>query len=164
MLTIQTGKANEILRHVAKKIDPKDYNKVLKLGKEMLKYIKDPEHGGVGLAAPQVGHSIRMVVVSLLRDREDENFKTVIMINPEILEHSQETYKESEGCLSVPGEEGEVERYTKIKLKYVDDKKREKIIMLENTSARIIQHEIDHLDGILFTDYVDGKKIRDTFM
>ncbi len=164
MLTIQTGKANEILRHVAKKIDPKDYNKVLKLGKEMLKYIKDPEHGGVGLAAPQVGHSIRMVVVSLLRDREDENFKTVIMINPEILEHSQETYKESEGCLSVPGEEWEVERYTKIKLKYVDDKKREKIIMLENTSARIIQHEIDHLDGILFTDYVDGKKIRDTFM
>lgn len=162
MLKIETGKANDILRLVAKKIEPKDYNKVIKLGKEMIKYIKNPVNGGVGLAAPQVGHSIRMVVVSLLRNREDENFRTVMMINPEILEHNTTTDMESEGCLSVPGEEGEVERYTRIKLRYIDEKKREQIVILEWVSARVVQHEIDHLDGILFTDYTEeGKKIRD---
>jgi peptide deformylase len=68
--------------------------------------------------------------VSLLKDREDEAFPTVMMLNPEILEFSNECEIEKEGCLSVPGENGEVERYKKIKLKYIDENKKEKILVL----------------------------------
>ncbi|MDD3793206.1 MAG: peptide deformylase [Candidatus Gracilibacteria bacterium] len=155
MLKIETGNENPILRRVADKITDKNFNKAIKLGREMLKYIKDPENGGVGLAAPQVGHSIRLIIVSLLKNREDENFKTIMMINPEILEHSNSTECDSEGCLSVPGEKGDVERFKTIKLSYIDEKKSKKTLILEGLSARIVQHEIDHLDGKLFTDYLD---------
>ncbi len=154
MLKIETWKNNEILRKVAKEIKPQDYSKVIKLWKEMVKYIKNPKNWGVGLAAPQVWHSIRIVVVSLLKNREDENFKTVMMINPEILEHNNVKEAEKEWCLSVPWEEWEVERYTAIKLKYIDDKKSTKVINLTWVSARIVQHEIDHINWILFTDYL----------
>jgi len=68
--------------------------------------------------------------VSLLRDRDDEDFKTVIMFNPEILEHSETTDKEDEGCLSVPGATGKVERFLSLKLKYLDTKGKEKILRL----------------------------------
>ncbi|MDD2907872.1 MAG: peptide deformylase [Candidatus Gracilibacteria bacterium] len=155
MLIIETGENNPILRKVAEKITDKNYNEAVKLGKEMLKYIKNPENAGVGLAAPQVGHSVRLVIVSLLKDRDDENFKTVIMINPEITEHSENKESDSEGCLSVPGEKGDVERYKTIKLTYSDEKKAKKTLILEGLSARIVQHEIDHLDGKLFTDYLN---------
>jgi peptide deformylase len=68
----------------------------------MVKYIKNPANKGVGLAAPQIGHNKRIIVVSLLRDWEDESFKTIMMINPEILEHSDRKNIDTEGCLSVP--------------------------------------------------------------
>lgn len=154
MLKIETWNDNPVLRKVADKINDKDYKKYLKLGKEMLKYIKDPDNWWVWLAAPQVGHSVRLIVVSLLRDREDDNFKTVMMINPEILEHSNEKKCDTEWCLSIPWEKWDVERYDSIKLTYLDDKKSRKTIILEWLSARIVQHEIDHLDGKLFTDYL----------
>lgn len=68
----------------------------------MYNFVKNPKNNGVGLAAPQVGHNVRLVIASLLRDRDDENYKTVIMFNPEIIERSSETDVENEGCLSVP--------------------------------------------------------------
>ncbi|MDA7494826.1 peptide deformylase, partial [Candidatus Gracilibacteria bacterium] len=129
-----------------------EIKKYEKLGNEMIKYIKDPENGGVGLAAPQIGVNKRLIIVSLLRDRDDEDFKTVMMINPEILEHSEITDKEEEGCLSVPGAKGKVERYLTIKLRYLDNKGKVKILRLQGLSARIVQHEIDHIDGVLFVD------------
>lgn len=155
MLKIETWNSNPILRKVAQTVNDKDFNSAIKLWKEMLKYIKNPDNWWVWLAAPQVWHSIRVIVVSLLRDREDENFKTVIMINPIIMEHSEEKECESEWCLSVPGKKWEVERYKKIKLTYIDDKKSKKSLILEWVSARIVQHEIDHLDGKLFIDYLE---------
>ncbi len=154
MLKIETWNDNPVLRRVADKINDRDYKKYLKLGKEMLKYIKDPDNWWVWLAAPQVGHSVRLIVVSLLKDREDDNFKTVMMINPEILEHSNEKNCDTEWCLSIPWEKWDVERYDSIKLTYLDDKKSRKTLILEWLSARIVQHEIDHLDGKLFTDYL----------
>lgn len=155
MLKIETGDNNPILRRVADKIKDKNFNEAVKLGREMLKYIKDPENGWVWLAAPQVWHSIRLIIVSLLKDREDENFKTVIMINPEIIEHSNNTECDMEWCLSIPGEKWDVERFKTIKLTYLDEKKSKKTLILEWLSARIVQHEIDHLDGKLFTDYLE---------
>ncbi len=154
MLKIETWNDNPVLRKVAEKLTTKDFKEYSKLCKEMLKYIKDPDNGWVWLAAPQVGYSKRIIVVSLLKDREDEDFKTVLMINPEILEHSEEKNYDSEWCLSLPWEKWDVERYTKIKLRYFDEKNNEKSLILEWLSARIVQHEIDHLDWKLFTDYL----------
>ncbi|MDD3302954.1 MAG: peptide deformylase [Candidatus Gracilibacteria bacterium] len=152
MLKIQTGTENEILRKISDEIKPDEFNKYLKLGKEMKKYIKDPDNGGVGLAAPQVGHNKRLIVVSLLRDREDEKFPTIIMMNPKILESSEDTCIEKEGCLSVPGKRGQVIRPKNVKISFIDDNKKEVILYLTGLSSRIVQHEIDHLDGILFVD------------
>lgn len=152
MLKIETGKQNEILRTISEEIKSAELNTYIKLGKEMIKYIKNPDNRWVWLAAPQIWHNKRLIVVSLLKNRDDENFQTVMMINPEILEHSIECEIEWEWCLSVPWENGEVERFISIKLRYIDENKKSKIILLSWVSARIVQHEIDHLNGILFTD------------
>lgn len=154
MLKIETWENNEILRSVAKEIKVNELNNAIKLGKEMLKYIKNPKNGGVWLAAPQVWHSIRLIIVSLLKDWDDESFKTVMMINPEILEHSKNTCIEEEWCLSLPWQKWKVSRFESIKLSYIDDKKSKKTIVLSWLSARIVQHEIDHLNWVLFIDYL----------
>ncbi|MCD5385397.1 peptide deformylase [Candidatus Gracilibacteria bacterium] len=154
MFKIETGENNPILRTPAKKILDKDFKQAVKLGKNMIKYIKNPDNGGVGLAAPQIGVGIRLVVVSMLKNRKDENFKTIMLINPEILEFSKDTYIETEGCLSIPGIKGEVERPTMIKLSYQDEKNTKKTLILEGLQARIVQHEIDHINGKLFIDYL----------
>jgi peptide deformylase len=75
-----------------------------------------------------------------------------MMFNPEIIKASEETEIDQEWCLSVPGEKGKVERYSSIKLSYQNEKWDEKTLVLNHLTARIVQHEIDHLDGILFTD------------
>ncbi len=152
MLNIEIWKKNKILRKVSIKIKKDDIKKYVKIGKEMIKYIKNPENWWIWLAAPQVGYNIRLIVVSLLKDRDDENFSTIMMINPEIIEHSTSMEKETEGCLSLPWEKGKVSRYIEIKLKYTDEKAKEKILYLNHLSSRIVQHEIDHLDWILFID------------
>ena len=156
MLHIETWKENKILRKVSEKIKHSEIKKYVKLWKEMMKYIKDPENGWVWLAAPQVWHNVRLIIVSLLKDRDDENFSSIMMINPEIIEHSNNTEKDIEWCLSVPWEKGKVSRFVKIKLKYIDEKAKEKILYLDTLSARIVQHEIDHLNWILFTDRLNN--------
>nr|MDD3720057.1 peptide deformylase [Candidatus Gracilibacteria bacterium] len=163
MLKIQTGTTNEILRKVSEEIKKEELSKYVKLGQDMLKYIKDPDNGGVGLAAPQVGHNIRLIVVSLLKDRDDENFPTIMMLNPEILEHSEETYLDNEGCLSVPGERGKVERWIEMKIKFIDKNLKEQKLILKGLQARIVQHEIDHLNGVLFIDKIVNKEKRLNF-
>ncbi len=152
MLKVQTWINNEILREKSEKIKINEIKKYEKLGNEMIKYIKNPNNGWVGLAAPQVWVNKRLIIVSLLRDRDDEDFKTIMMINPEILEHSETKDKEEEWCLSVPGAKWKVERYLTIKLKYLDNKWKEKALRLQGLSARIVQHEIDHIDWVLFVD------------
>lgn len=152
MLKVETWVNNEILRENSEVIKLSEIKKYEKLGNEMIKYIKNPDNGWVGLAAPQVWVNKRLIVVSLLRDRDDEDFKTIMMLNPEILEHSESTDKEEEGCLSVPWAKWKVERYLTIKLKYMDNKWKEKMLRLNGLSARIVQHEIDHINWVLFVD------------
>jgi peptide deformylase len=98
MLKIQTWTDNEILRKVSEEIKQEEFKTYLKLGKEMVKYIKNPKNWWIWLAAPQVWHNKRLIVVSLLKDREDEKFSTIMMINPVILEMSEETCMEKEWC------------------------------------------------------------------
>jgi len=102
---------------------------------------------GVGLAAPQVGKNIRFIVVNI------EN-KITCMINPIITKKSWAKEFGEEGCLSVPDTFGKVKRHKKIKCLYYDNNGKKQIISAEKLTARIIQHEIDHLDGILFIDYL----------
>ena len=106
---------------------------------------------GVGLAAPQVGVSKRIIVVSPNARRGEEQ----VYINPEILQSSSEQEIGLEGCLSVPGISCEVRRAKKIKLKALTPNGAEQTQEFENFPARVIQHEIDHLNGILLIDRVD---------
>ncbi len=108
---------------------------------------------GVGLAAPQVNVSLRVIVVEY-GDEEDDNAprKLYIVINPEIVRYSKETVSGTEGCLSIPGFVGEVERYQAITVKGLNRHGKPQRIKAEGWLARIFQHEIDHLEGILFID------------
>lgn len=93
--------------------------------------------------------------MSLISDREDKDekpYQTVMMINPEILEFGNEKDREEEGCLSLPGMRGEVERPTSLKVKFTDKDGKTKTLFLEGLPARIVQHEVDHLNGVLFID------------
>lgn len=103
---------------------------------------------GVGLAAPQVGILKRVIVID---NRDEEDGKRFYMVNPEIIEKEGEEVS-VEGCLSVPGKHGTVKRAKDVKVKYNDLSGEEKIMEAEDFLARILQHEIDHLDGILYTD------------
>ena len=153
-LKIETGKDNKILRSICDPIKQSEWKQYAKVWKEMVAYIKNPDHAGVGLAAPQIGVTKRIMVCSLLRDWDDETFSTVMMINPEILDASSEMTKEiEEWCLSLPKtKKGYVERHESIKLSYYDEKQKQKILRISGLASVIVQHEIDHLNGILYID------------
>jgi peptide deformylase len=153
-LRIETGEENTILRAVSTPILPTELKQYRATIENMVKHIKNPDNGGVGLAAPQIGLNKRAIVVSLMKDYDDETYRTIPMINPEIIEHSTETCLDGEGCLSVPGETGDVRRWNWIRVSYIDLDGKKYSLRLDQLAARIVQHEIDHLDGILFTDRV----------
>lgn len=157
-LKIQTWDSNEILRNVSDPIKSHEMRNFKGLAEDMIKHIKNPENGGVGLAAPQVWVNKRLIVVSLMRDYDDENYRTIAMINPEIVERSLEKCSDKEWCLSVPWESGEVERFVWVKVSFLDIEGKKYALKLENLAARIVQHEIDHLDGVLFTDKIIGER------
>lgn len=158
-LQIEIGANNTILRNISKNVQTNELKQYTKLGKEMLKYIKDPKNGWVGLAAPQIGVNKRIIVVSLIDDREDEMQRYHIMINPLILEQSDETNIDSEWCLSLPWIKWEVKRSSNLKVQFLDEKGKENTLILNNLAARIVLHEIDHLDGILFIDKLENSWI-----
>jgi peptide deformylase len=120
---------------------------------------------GIGLAAIQVGVPERVVVVQLPEDPEDEDppggsGELYVVINPELARKSRETEDGIEGCLSIPGWVGEVTRHCAVTVKGLDRQGRSVRVKAEGLLARVFQHEIDHCDGVLFTDRVeDPEKI-----
>jgi len=148
ILQIQTGVDNPILR--------KKSSKVLQITKDLKKLVKDMQDtlhlDGIGLAAPQVGVNSRIILVTLNSGQKNAN--TVIMVNPEILFFSEEKTFAEEGCLSLPKIFEKVERAKSIIVKYQDLNMREHLLNLSNINARITQHELDHLNGVLFLDRV----------
>jgi peptide deformylase len=108
---------------------------------------------GVGLAAPQVGESIRLIVVEY-GDEEKEEVppKLYVMANPDITRTSQDTLVATEGCLSVPGIQGDVERFEALTVKGLNRYGHPMTVKAKGWLARIFQHEIDHLDGVIFVD------------
>ena len=114
---------------------------------------------GVGLAAPQIGMSTRIFVIDST-PMGDEDFEGVkkAFINPEILDEYGEEWTFEEGCLSIPDVHGEVQRPEKLTIRYFDAQWNEHEEEFDDLTARVIQHEHDHLDGVLFTDYLKGLK------
>ena len=151
------SKQLKILTHphpiLRKKSEPFELNKILQpefqaLLADMAETMQKKD--GAGLAAPQIGKNIRVIVLS-------RNNKTLFMINPQITKKSWARETEEEGCLSVLNDKGEiiyapVERHKKVNCIYIDEKGLKQKISGEKLFARAIQHEIDHLDGILFID------------
>lgn len=122
------------------------------LCERMLVTVQNPYNNGVGIAAPQVGVNKRLIAVQRF-DKEGEPFE--LYINPEITGHNGEKIKGPEGCLSVPGENGVVPRYHEISITYNDIKTfEERTENIAGFTAVIFQHEIDHLDGILYIDRI----------
>jgi len=108
---------------------------------------------GVGLAAPQVGESLRLIVVEYGDDGDEEiPPKLYVVANPDITRTSEETLLGAEGCLSIPGVQGEVERFAGVTVKGLNRHGRPMTVKAHGWLARIFQHEIDHLDGVLFVD------------
>jgi peptide deformylase len=155
-----------ILRKIAKDID-KDYPNLDKLIGEMFENMY--HSNGVGLAAPQIGLSIRLFVIDAspfaefddLEDDEREQLKDKrVFINARIIEESGKKWDFNEGCLSVPGINEDVTRHETIKIEYYDADFNKKTEVISGILARVIQHEYDHLDGILFTDHLSSFKKR----
>ncbi|MBW1634669.1 MAG: peptide deformylase [Deltaproteobacteria bacterium] len=111
---------------------------------------------GIGLAAPQIGQSIRLIVVDITEEPDDEK-KYMTMINPEISIHTGNQLDE-EGCLSVPELTANVKRYKEITVSYQDTKGDSRELSAENRFAVVLQHEIDHLNGVLFLDHLSSLK------
>jgi peptide deformylase len=111
---------------------------------------------GIGLAAPQIGENIRLIIIHKDADTSLEDH--LAMINPKIFSFSKETEISKEGCLSLPGLEEEVERHKKIKVRYIDELGKEQKLKATGLFARVIQHEIDHLEGILLIDKLSKDK------
>jgi peptide deformylase len=111
---------------------------------------------GIGLAAIQVGVLKRIIVIDLSRDDEKKN--PLYFVNPEIITNSNNNAAYEEGCLSVPGQFAEISRPDKCKVRFLDYNGSEQILDAHGLLATCIQHEIDHLEGILFIDYLSKLK------
>lgn len=148
VLPIVTGAESPILRKKTKNV-PKVTKEVLKLIKDMKATVKSAE--GLGLAAPQVGESLRVCLVQM-------NGKMTPLVNPKITWMSDELALMEEGCLSLPGINVDVPRAVEIKVTYLDEKGKEQQRHLHDLDARVVQHEVDHLEGVLIVDYLSPKE------
>jgi len=111
---------------------------------------------GIGLAAPQIGVSLRVVVIDLAK--KDEPPAPMRLVNPEITWRSEEQVVMEEGCLSLPEQFAEVTRPAAVKVRFLDERGEEREIAADGMLARCLQHEVDHLDGILFVDRLSPLK------
>ena len=147
-MKIITGGKNKILRNKSepvKEITPE----VLSLIKEMKETLAQAENG-VGLAAPQVGKNIHLFVVSPELAKEDHT----VFINPEITQVSKKTVAEEEGCLSLPGDWHELARTEKVTIKATGENGKKFKMRVKGVLARLMLHEVDHLNGTLFIDHL----------
>ena len=147
---------NPILLKKAEKVEIFDTPEIHELIKDMIETMKDAE--GAGLAAPQVGESIQLVIFGVDKNErypEAEEVPFTVLINPVITPLTQDKEDDWEGCLSVPGMRGVVPRYKEINYKGFDQYGNEIDRDVEDFHARVVQHECDHLFGILYPTRID---------
>jgi peptide deformylase len=132
--------------------------------KQLIEDMFETMHGasGIGLAAPQIGKSIRLFIVdgTVLEDEPLMQDFRKAFINPQILSETGEAWEYEEGCLSIPNIREKVARKEKLRIKYFDESWTPKEETFDGLKARIIQHEYDHIEGKLFVDYLPGLKKR----
>lgn len=148
LLTLVTGIDNPILR---KKSVP-----IKKITKKIKKLVADMTEtatkvNALGIAAPQVGENLRIYIARL--NHETKNEVWIPMINPEFLHVGEERDVFEEGCLSIPGKFGNMKRAVHVTITFLDEKGKRHILALEELNARIMQHEMDHLNGMLIADH-----------
>jgi peptide deformylase len=135
-----------VLRKKARKVSSVTDRSIQRLIDDMMETMQ--QAGGVGLAAPQVGVSLRVIVLQMPEE------EPVAIINPEIVKQSGEG-QVVEGCLSLPGESGEIMRFDAITVKGLDRQGKKIRIKADGLKAQALQHELDHLDGILYIDHLE---------
>jgi peptide deformylase len=139
---------NPILREKALEIKNPTDPKIKQLVSEMVSALR--AHDGLGLAAPQVGQSLRLCIAEV-------DHELFVLINPEIKKHSGDEINMEEGCLSFPGKFLPVKRSQKVKIKAFDSNGKKQIIRAKGLLARVLQHEIDHLNGVLLVDRANNE-------
>lgn len=158
-LKIITGENNPILR--AMSVEVAEFDKGLKkFAKDMVETMKAAK--GLGIAAPQVGKNIRIFIATL--GHKTPSQKIVPMVNLSILAHSADMKIDEEGCLSLPGIYGKVERFRKVKVEFFDLEGGKQTLELEGLDARVVQHELDHINGVLFIDRMKEREQRENLM
>lgn len=153
LFTINVENDSVLLRQNARKVGKEDLDSEVmqRLKERMLATVQDSLNPGVGIAAPQVGVSIQLIYVQRL-DKEEEPFEAYF--NPEITFYGDSLKTGNEGCLSVPGYYGKVERPQQITITYLDEDGNQQTEEIEDFTAVIFQHEIDHLNGKLYFDHI----------
>ena len=141
------------LRQVSKPVERID-SSIRKLVEEMFESMYDAP--GIGLAAIQIGTPQRVITMDLAKKEDPRNPQ--VFINPEVLWASEEMATYEEGCLSIPEFYGDVERPTQVKVRYLDLEGQQQLIEANGLFATCLQHEIDHLNGILFIDHLSRLK------
>jgi peptide deformylase len=142
-----------VLRQVSKPVERVDAP-LRKLADDMLETMYDAP--GIGLAAIQIGEPLRMLVIDLAKEGDEP--EPHVFINPEILASNDDRSVYEEGCLSIPDYYAEVERPAAVRVKYLDRDGKSREIEAEGLMATCLQHEIDHLDGVLFIDHISKLK------
>ena len=149
-----------VLKKVAEDIGP-DYEGLEDLLENMWETMYNAN--GVGLAAPQIGRSIRLFLVDTIQmmepEKEAEGIKRAF-INAQKIEEGGDPWSYEEGCLSIPDVRGDVSRPAQLKLRYLDENFEEHVEIFTGVNARVIQHEYDHLEGVLFIDYLSAFRKR----
>lgn len=150
----------DILSQPAKKV-PQITPKIKTLIDAMVKTMRSFKGGAIGLAAPQVGESVRITVIEYTPEKNEHAEHAIplmILINPKIISRSTDEETGEEGCLSLPGIEIPIKRARKIKVRAQNETGETIQFRASDLLARIIQHEVDHLDGKLIIDYVKNKE------
>lgn len=142
-----------LLRKVSASVETVD-ERIRTLSAEMLETMYDAP--GIGLAAIQIGEPLRMLVADVSKDEEEKRPR--VFINPEIVARSDDTSAYEEGCLSIPDYFAEVERPAEVTVRYVDLDGRQQEETANGIMATVLQHEIDHLNGVLFIDHISKLK------
>ena len=146
-----------LLKKISRPVDRID-REITDLVADLVDTMRDGP-GSVGVAAPQIGVGLRVCVVDVSKSKlgRDANHGLLVLINPEVLQ-AEGAATMREGCMSVPDYTGDVERPTRIRLRYIDETGTERELETEGFEAVAIQHEMDHLDGILFLDRISSLK------
>jgi len=144
-----------VLKQVALPVDKID-SAIKAQMNDMLEAMYDAP--GIGLAANQVGLLNRVLVMDLSNQKAGEAKEPICMANPEIVWESEDLSNMEEGCLSIPQQYGDVSRPAEVKVKYFDQNGDEQLLEADGLLSHCVQHEIDHLDGILFIDYLSSLK------